>query len=105
MSAIAGVQDFLRSWAWVYGRLRAFRYTQLRCRWALSGPQIVVYVFVVEMVGYEEIWFLVTSALDLSATQVVAAWTTRFQQEDGCRDYKQRLGMEECRAWTKEPIR
>jgi hypothetical protein len=28
----------------------------------------------------------------------------RFRQEDGFRDHKQRLGMEECRAWTKEPI-
>ena len=28
----------------------------------------------------------------------------RFRQEDGFRDHKQRLGMEECRAWTKEPV-
>lgn len=32
------------------------------------------------------------------------AWAARFRQEDGFRDHKQRLGMEECRAWTKEPI-
>jgi hypothetical protein len=56
------------------------------------------------MAGYEELWFLVTSALDLSAAQVVQAWAARFRQEDGFRDHKQRLGMEECRAWTKEPI-
>jgi hypothetical protein len=93
-----------RSRAWVYGRLRHFRYKQLRCRWAVSGPQIPVHVFVVEMAGYAEPWFLVTSALELSAAQVVEAWTARFRQEDGFRDHKQRLGMEECRAWTKEPI-
>jgi hypothetical protein len=56
------------------------------------------------MAGYAKPWFLVTSALELSAAQVVEAWTARFRQEDGFRDHKQRLGMEECRAWTKEPI-
>jgi DDE superfamily endonuclease len=93
-----------RSRAWVYGRRRAFRYKQLRCCWAVSGPDIPVHVFVVEMAGYAEPWFLVASALALSAAQVVEAWTARFRQEDGFRDHKQRLGMEECRAWTKEPI-
>jgi hypothetical protein len=28
----------------------------------------------------------------------------RFRQEDGFRDLKQRLGWEECRAWTRLPI-
>jgi hypothetical protein len=93
-----------RSRAWVYGRMRAFRYKQLRCRWAVSGPQLPVHVWVIEMVGYDEPWFLVTSALDLTAAQIVEAWAARFRQEDGFRDHKQRLGMEECRAWTKEPI-
>jgi hypothetical protein len=93
-----------RSRAWVYGRLRAFQYKQLRCRWAVSGPTVPVHVFVVAMEGYEEPWFLVTTALDLSAAQVVAVFTARFRQEDAFRDHKQRLGLEECRAWTKEPI-
>ena len=44
------------------------------------------------------------SARSLCASQVVAAGAARFRQEDGFRDQKQRLGMEECRAWTKEPI-
>jgi hypothetical protein len=93
-----------RSRAWVYGRMRQFRYKYLRCRWAVSGPHIPVQVLVIEMAGYEKPWFLVTSALELSAAQVVAVWAARFRQEDGFRDHKQRLGMEECRAWTKEPI-
>jgi hypothetical protein len=90
--------------AWVYGRIRRFRYKQLRCRWAVSGPHLPVHVFGIEMAGYAEPWFLVTSALDLSAAQVVEVFTARFRQEDAFRDHKQRLGMEECRAWTKEPI-
>jgi hypothetical protein len=90
--------------AWVYGRRRRFRYKQLRCRWAVSGPSIPVHIFVVEMAGDEEPWCLVTSALDLAAGQVVEVFTARFRQEDAIRDHKQRLGMEECRAWTKEPI-
>jgi DDE superfamily endonuclease len=90
--------------AWVYGRPRRFQYKQLRCRWAVSGPQLPIHVLVIQLAGSKEPWFLVTSALDLSAAQVVEAWAARFRQEDGFRDHKQRLGMEECRAWTKEPI-
>jgi hypothetical protein len=56
------------------------------------------------MVGYQKPWWLVMTALDLSAAQVVAVWAARFRREDGFCDHKQRLGMEECRAWTKEPI-
>ena len=63
-----------------------------------------MHVFVVAVPGYREPWFLVTTALDLSAAQVVEAFAARFRQEDGFRDHKQRLGMEECRAWTKEPV-
>ena len=90
--------------AWVYGRLRRFQYKQLRCRWAVSGPVIPVHVFVVAMGGDKVPWFLVTTALDLTAAQVVEVFTARFRQEDAFRDHKQRLGMEECRAWTKEPL-
>ena len=64
----------------------------------LSAP----YIFEVE--GYDEPWFLVSTALDLSPEQVVEVFAARFRQEEGFRDHKQRLGMEECRAWTKEPI-
>jgi hypothetical protein len=90
--------------AWVYGRIRSFRYKQLRGRWAVSGPQILVHVFAVEEPEYRAPWFLVTTALDLSAAQVVEAFAARFRQEDGFRDHKQRLGMEGCRAWTKELV-
>jgi hypothetical protein len=32
------------------------------------------------------------------------SWAARCWQEDGFRDHKQRLGMAECRTWTKAPI-
>jgi DDE superfamily endonuclease len=96
--------SWAKSRAWVYGRVRRFQYKQLRCRWSVSGPHTPVHVFVTVVDGYEKPWFLVTSALELSAAQVVAAFAARFRQEDGFRDHKQRLGMEECRAWTKEPV-
>lgn len=63
-----------------------------------------MHAFVFEVEGYDRPWFLVTTALDLSGEQVVEAFAGRFRQEDGFCDHKQRLGMEECRAWTKEPV-
>lgn len=90
--------------AYVYGQTRAFRYKQLRCRWSVSGPQQFVWAYVFEVPGYNKLWATVTSAGDLSAAQVLAVNAARFRQEDGFRDHKQRLGMEECRAWTKEPV-
>jgi len=63
-----------------------------------------VYAYVFDVPGYDKLWSTVTSAGDLSAGQVLSANAGRFRQEDGFRDHKQRLGMEECRAWTKEPV-
>ena len=45
-----------------------------------------------------------TTSATLTAAEVVAVFAARFRQEDGFRDHKQRLGMEECRAWTKAPV-
>ena len=90
--------------AYVYGKLRTFRYKRLRCCWSVSGPQQVVWAYVFDVPGYDKLWSTVMSAGDLSAAQALAANAGRFRQEDGFRDHKQRLGMEECRAWTKEPI-
>src|SRR4051812_41549107 len=36
---------------------------------------------------------------------MVELFATRFRQEDGSRDLKQRLGWEECRAWAPQPDR
>ena len=56
------------------------------------------------MVGFRKRFCLVTSAKELTGLQVVELFAARFRQEDGFRDLKQRLGWEECRAWTKQPI-
>lgn len=90
--------------AWVYGRVRKIRYKQMLCQWSVSGHEERVHAFVFEVEGYDKPWFVVTTARDLSGEQVVEAFAARFRQEDGFRDHKQRMGMEECRAWTKEPV-
>jgi hypothetical protein len=90
--------------AWGYGRTRAFRYKPRRCRWSVSGPEMPVHVFVVAVAGYREPWCLVTTALERSAAQGVAACAARFRQADGFRAHKQRRGMAEGRAWTQEPV-
>ena len=90
--------------AYIYGRLRKVRYKQVLCQWAVSGWKHLVHAFVFEVEGYEEPWYLISTALDLSAEQAVEIFAARFRQENGFRDHKQRLGMEECRAWTKEPV-
>jgi DDE superfamily endonuclease len=93
-----------RGRAYVYGRIRTFRYKQLRCCWSVSGPGQIVWAYVFDVPGYGKLWSTVASVGDLSAGQVLAGNAGRFRQEDGIRDHKQRLGMEECRDWTKEPI-
>jgi DDE superfamily endonuclease len=90
--------------AYIYGRQRKFEYKHLACFWSVSGPDKPVHVFVFQVEGYKEPWYIVTTALDLSAAQVIEVFAARYRQEDGFRDHKQRLGMEECRAWTKQPI-
>jgi len=96
--------DWQNGRAYIYGRMRKFRYKRVLCQWAVSGPEQLVYAYVFEVDGYEKPWYSVCSALDLSPSQTVATVAARYRQEDGFRDHKQRLGMEECRAWTKEPV-
>jgi hypothetical protein len=96
--------DWQAGRAYVYGQIRTFRYKRLSCRWSVSGPNEIMHAYVFEVPGYDKLWATITSARDLSAAQTLAANGGRFRQEDGFRDHKQRLGMEECRAWTKEPI-
>jgi hypothetical protein len=40
-----------------------------------------------------------------AGADAVATGVARVRQEDCCRDHPQRLGMEACRAWTKDPVR
>ena len=90
--------------AYLHGRTRSFRYKRMRCHWSVAGPKHPVFAYVFEVEGYKKAWYVVTSAKKLSASQVITVQAARFRQEDGFRDHKQRLGMEECRAWTKEPV-
>ncbi len=93
-----------RGRAYIYGRMRSFRARRVLVQWAVTGKDHLVHAYVFEVEGYRKPWYLICSARSLCASQVVAAGAARFRQEDGFRDQKQRLGMEECRAWTKEPI-
>jgi hypothetical protein len=93
-----------RSRAWGYGRQRPLPSKQLRCHGAVRGPHIPRPALVIAMDGYPAPCFLVTSALKVSAAQVVEACTARFRQEDAFRDHPPRVGMEACQAWTQEPV-
>ena len=90
--------------AFVYGRTRKIRWKELVCLWRVLGHEVPVKVIVAKVEGYKKRFSLVTSALNLTGLQMVELFAARFRQEDGFRDLKQRLGWEECRAWTKNPI-
>jgi hypothetical protein len=87
-----------------YGRLRQVRWKELLCLWRVLGHDVVVKAVVAEVEGYRARFTLVTSATELTGAQVVELFCARFRPEDGFRDLKQRLGWEECRAWTRNPI-
>jgi hypothetical protein len=80
------------------------RYKEIVCCWRVLGPDVAVKAVVAEVEGYRERFTLVSTALTLTGLQVVELFCARFRQEDGFRDLKQRLGWEECRAWTRLPI-
>jgi hypothetical protein len=90
--------------AFLYGRVRAVRYKEVVCLWSVMGWEMPVKAVVAEVEGYRQRFTLVCSALTLSGLDIVILFCARFRQEDGFRDLKQRLGWEECRAWTKAPI-
>jgi len=89
---------------WLYGRWRKVRYKEVVCLWRVAGPTVAVKAVVAEVEGYRKRFTLVSSATDLTGLQLVELFCARFREEDGFRDLKQRLGWEECRAWTKLPI-
>lgn len=87
-----------------YSRWRTVRWKEMICLWKVLGHQVKVKVVVAEVEGYRKRFMLVCSARDLTGLQMVEIFAARFREEDGFRDLKQRLGWEECRAWTKQPI-
>jgi hypothetical protein len=90
--------------AFVYGRSREIRWKEVVCLWRVLGHDVPVKVIVARVEGYKKRFTLVTSAVELTGLQMIELFAARFRQEDGFRDLKQRLGWEECRAWTKNPI-
>ena len=90
--------------AFLYGRWRKVSWKERVCRWHVSGHDVPVKAVVAKVEGYKKRFTLVTSAVELTGLQMVELFCARFRQEDGFRDLKQRLGWEECRAWTRNPI-
>lgn len=90
--------------ALVYGRRRQVRWKEVECRWRVAGHEVPVKAVVARVEGYKKRFALVSSAVGLTGLQMVELFAARFRQEDGFRDLKQRLGWEQCRAWTRKPI-
>jgi hypothetical protein len=96
--------DWQTGQAFLYGRVREVKYKEVLCQWRVLGHDVVVKAVFAQVEGYQEPFTLVSSATELSGLQIVELFCARFRQEDGFRDVKQRLGWEECRAWTRNPI-
>jgi hypothetical protein len=90
--------------AFIYGRQRKVRWKEVVCLWRVLGWEAPVKAIIAHVEGYKKRFTLVTSAVELTGLQMVELFAARFRQEDGFRDLKQRLGWEECRAWTQNPI-
>jgi Transposase DDE domain len=90
--------------AFIYGRQRKVRWKEVVCLWRVLGHEVAVKAVIAQVEGYKKRFALVTSATELTGLQMVELFAARFRQEDGFRDLKQRLGWEECRAWTRNPI-
>ena len=91
---------WLKGEAFIYGRMRKVRWKEVVCLWRVLGHDVTVKAVVAEVGGYKKRFTVVTSAAGLTGLQAVELFCARFRQEDGFRDLKQRLGWEECRAWT-----
>ena len=88
----------------IYGRQRQVRWKEQVCLWWVAGAEVPVKVVVAEVEGYRQRFYLVSSATELTGVEMVEGFAGRFRQEDVFRDLEQRLGWEECRAWTQAPI-
>jgi hypothetical protein len=90
--------------AFIYGRRRKVLWKEVVCLRRVSGHDVPVKAVVAKAEGYKKRFTPVTSATGLTGLRVVELFRARFRQGDGFRDLKQRLGWEECRAWTRNPI-
>jgi hypothetical protein len=89
---------------YVYGQRRQVRCKEVLCCWRALGHDVQVKAVLAYVEGYEKPFTLLSSATELEGWQVVVIFCARSREEDGIRDVKQRLGWEECRAWTRLPI-
>jgi hypothetical protein len=96
--------DWQEGKVFIYGSERKVQYKEMLCQWHVLGNDVVVKVVFAWVEGYSKPFTLVSSGTDLTGLQIVEMFCGRFRQEDGFRDLKQRLGWEECRAWTRNPI-
>ncbi len=96
--------DWQTGTAFIYGRVREVKYKEVLCLWRVLGHDVTVKVVFAQVEGYKDAFTLVSSAAELTGLQITELFCARFRQEDGFRDLKQRLGWEECRAWTRNPI-
>jgi DDE superfamily endonuclease len=90
--------------AYVYGQWREVRWKEVLCCWRALGHDALVKAVVAEVEGYKERFTLLSTAAELTGLQVVVIFCGRSREEDGIRELKQRLGWEQCRAWTRQPI-
>ena len=88
----------------LYGRWRQVRYKEVICRWRPLGSDLAVKVVVACVEGFQERFTLLSTATELSGSQILEIFAGRSRIEDGIRDLKQRLGWEELRCWTRRPI-
>ena len=84
--------------------MRKVRWKEVVCLWRVLGHDVKAKAVVAEVEGYKKRFTIISSAVGLSGLELVELFAARFRQEDGFRDLKQRLGWEECRAWTRRPI-
>jgi hypothetical protein len=74
------------------------------CLWRVAGRGTAVKAVVAEVEGYRKRCPLVSTAGERSGLPILEVFCARFRQEDGFRDRKHRLGWEEGRAWTRQPL-
>ena len=91
--------------AFVYGRMRRIRWKEVVCLWRVLGHEVPVKAIAAEVEGYKKRFTLVTSAVELTGSQMVELFAARFRQEDGFRDLKQRLGLGGVPGLDQEPDR
>jgi hypothetical protein len=89
--------------AFLHGRLRQVRYKEALCLWRVLGHEVTAKALAARAEGYRRRFTPAASATESSGLQMVEIFCARFRQEDAFRDLKQRLGWEECRAWTRNP--